>query len=632
MSDRLWRRVWSPTGLMLVLVFIAFSVRVYRLDWFALRGDESFTVQFSQLPADELLAGVRYLEPNPPVLYYSLRGWMLLAGDSEFSSRFYSVFFGVLSVPLMYALGRALGGRQVGLLAAVIVAVNPFQIWHSQDVRNYTLWPTLTLAAWYFLWRAIQHRRRRDWAAYVILTVTALMTHYYQLFISVAENLFVVSWLVAPPDGVSRGLRWSLAKAWLVAQGVVAAVFVAWVLFGMTTAFAAISNGSSPTFDQLLLRTLAAVTIGDTVPKQAAVWLMLPALILIVVGAVTLIRSRPHAARWLLLGVGVPLAATFVASRLRPLYETRYLNQTAPFYYLLAAIGLAALLDRRRMKPLAVVLAAAWLVIGSYTYGLAQFDRRYAKSPDWRARAAYLERHQQPGDVIIQNYPDPSLSYYYHGAAPLHNLPTGYLDQARRLETEEQLRRYRDDYRRIWLLPQINPVWDLDGAVERILAQTTDRVWSGTISESVIQLYETSQALLPSVRPLDVTFEAGFRLSGYRLIGEQARPGDAVHVTLLWQAERRQTFDYTVFVHVLDAGGRLQAQQDNAPVRGLRPTSQWTVGETIIDGYDLVIPDGLPAGEYTIEVGLYDWQTLIRQRTHTGDERVVLSTRIRVDN
>jgi len=37
--------------------------------------------------------------------------------------------------------------------AAFLIAINPYQIWHSQDVRNYTLWPALSLLALIFFWQ-----------------------------------------------------------------------------------------------------------------------------------------------------------------------------------------------------------------------------------------------------------------------------------------------------------------------------------------------------------------------------------------------------------------------------------------------------------------------------------------------
>jgi 4-amino-4-deoxy-L-arabinose transferase-like glycosyltransferase len=90
----------------LLLMLAAFALRVYRLDFFSLRGDESFTVLFVQKPLAQMWEETLTVEPNPPLLYFALRGWIDLAGDSEFVTRFFSVFFGVLCIPLVYRAAR----------------------------------------------------------------------------------------------------------------------------------------------------------------------------------------------------------------------------------------------------------------------------------------------------------------------------------------------------------------------------------------------------------------------------------------------------------------------------------------------------------------------------------------------
>jgi hypothetical protein len=62
---------------------------------------------------------------------------------------------------------------------------------------------------------------------------------------------------------------------------------------------------------------------------------------------------------------------------------------------------------------------------------------------------------------------------------------------------------------------------------------------------------------------------------------------------------------YTVFAQLLDSAGRLVAQQDNLPVRGLAPTDTWQPGVVVRDPYRLQIPEDTPAGDYRLIVGLY---------------------------
>mgnify|MGYP006883662144 CR=1 FL=1 len=61
-------------------------------------------------------------------------------------------------------------------------------------------------------------------------------------------------------------------------------------------------------------------------------------------------------------------------------------------------------------------------------------------------------------------------------------------------------------------------------------------------------------------------------------------------------------------VFLLDAAGALRAQHDGFPAGGDRPTSAWTPGEIVFDAHSIRLPADLPPGEYTVIVGLYDWQ------------------------
>ena len=70
--------------------------------------------------------------------------------------------------------------------------------------------------------------------------------------------------------------------------------------------------------------------------------------------------------------------------------------------------------------------------------------------------------------------------------------------------------------------------------------------------------------------------------------------------------------DYTVFTHVVDAGGKLWAQWDNPPVHGTYPTGQWSANETVFDQYMIPLDEAMPPGTYTVLVGLYEPATGIR--------------------
>ena len=93
--------------------------------------------------------------------------------------------------------------------------------------------------------------------------------------------------------------------------------------------------------------------------------------------------------------------------------------------------------------------------------------------------------------------------------------------------------------------------------------------------------------------------------------------------TLHWQASAPVDFDYTAFAHLLDAQGNKVAQLDWQPHdrMGVLPTSAWPRGWPVIDAQRLLLPADLPPGDYTLLVGLYNWQS--GERLPAQGERVV---------
>ena len=101
-----------------------------------------------------------------------------------------------------------------------------------------------------------------------------------------------------------------------------------------------------------------------------------------------------------------------------------------------------------------------------------------------------------------------------------------------------------------------------------------------------------------------------------RLIGHEVNGtvgvGEALRPRLYWQARAPMDEDYIVFVHLLDEGGNLRAQQDCRPQRGDSPTSLWRRGEVIWDSHEIPLPPDLPAGTYRLVAGMYLLESMER--------------------
>ncbi len=88
-----------------------------------------------------------------------------------------------------------------------------------------------------------------------------------------------------------------------------------------------------------------------------------------------------------------------------------------------------------------------------------------------------------------------------------------------------------------------------------------------------------------------------------------AGAGDVLHLTLSWRALASPRESATVFIHLIDGAERPVAGWDYTPLGGSAPTylwfPKWLPGQSFIDPYRLGLPEGLPAGDYWLEVGMY---------------------------
>ena len=120
--------------------------------------------------------------------------------------------------------------------------------------------------------------------------------------------------------------------------------------------------------------------------------------------------------------------------------------------------------------------------------------------------------------------------------------------------------------------------------------------------------------------PLDTWVGESVRLTGYTLTSPNTPgAGGVLTVTLFWQSTQPVGEDVKVFVHLLDADGRLVAQQDGTPMEGMFPTSAWPVGVTVPDPHLLWLGDCTQARECRIAVGMYRYPSLERLRAEQAD-------------
>jgi hypothetical protein len=546
-----------------------------------------------------MFAGMAQTEPNPPLYWLLLRGWMRLAGEGELAVRLPSVLAGLLVVALTYRLARALLPRGVrgpgAQVAAFLAAINPFLIWHARDARVYSLLAALvTAAAWLTLRAATRGPTVRAYLSATVLWWLALMAHYFAFFALAAVCAAALS---LPPG--RRG--W---KPGLAALAALALAYLPWALYAGPLLLSHTKDWIKPiSLAGGFERTLIAFTGGLLLDQPQAAVAALAGGALALAGTAILIGDRSSAAPisnskfsipWLAWGPPLLLG---LLSLWRPAFDERFVITALPAVLILIAVPLARWWRAPRLLAGLLVVLLAGLALRSL--GNYYFNPAFAKSPDWRGLAAYLADSASPQDVILQDFEDPAFGYYYRGPTPVEDSPP---DSS--VDQEARLRALLEAHPRLWFF-----LSDATTAGADWLDEHAERLSDGRVHGFRLQVFDSPAGSLAARLPFEGRFAGGVRLIGYRLFPPtdgEGFEGGPLHLTLYWQAAEAVGQDYTVFTHFVAADGYRVAGHDSPPARGRRPTTGWTPGETIVDPHDLAIPADLAPGEYFIRVGLYD--------------------------
>ena len=589
--------------MLVAVVLLAFGLRLYRLGAGSLWYDETVSVHLAGQSLRELVAHTAG-DIHPPGYYLLLHVWTRLAGHSQFSAAFLSLAFGLLLVALTYALAAHLFGTRVGSLAAFLVAISPYNLWYSQEVRMYTLAAALgmgLLAAMIPLWTA-QPRTSPPWTrlgAYTLCGVLGLWVLYYFAFLLLAINLMVSVWWLAGRR--RKGVGWGWLGRWTLAQGAVLLLYAPWIPVAWRQAtdppvppwrgFSGLGN--------LLLETWSALSLGQSVEAEQ-VWPVL-VLVAILFGLGLVLKTLEARGRWLLAGyVFLPVWLIYLASFATPLYHVRYaFTYSTPFYVILAA-GLDSL--RRRWRPalwLSLVVVVLFSGTSIYAY---HTDPRYA-ADDHRAATRFLAARWRPGDATLVNagYVYTALVTYWHdeptawwgrlvadsgagfgetaGQGPVM-VQTGTVDGRPSLgwgnpdsdfyamsqaETAESLARLFAEFDRVWVYRCYDTVTDPDGFIRRWLGEHgvlfEDRVFSGQSQLRVQGFLTGRDPLAGAGRPLHTALSDG----SLRLLASSDWPpavevGGALDLALVWHVDSPPGDDAILFAGLFDAKGRRWAQ------------------------------------------------------------------------
>ena len=400
----------SPNWPLLGLIGLGFALRLYQLDRNSLWFDEIVITFRATLPLMNglysLLGGGMQLLP---LEQWITKAW-LVVGNSDWLVRFPPVIFGVLTIPMMYKLGRSYFAERVGLFAAVLLTINPFQIWYAQENRSYSLLILASIGAMYAFVNLLRHNSRTAFWQLVFFHMLGFNAHYFMFLISTCQFVFLAIHL-------KRYHR--LLKLWLLSQVIAALMMVPWWYFLLTHSQHTVGTGwiQSPTLLDFWL-TFLNFTIGYQ--ERSSLLLTLATLIVslaFIIGLITVGRM-PARYRLILIWVWLPIVVVWILSLgSLSFYVDRYFLIITPALMLILAAGVTSQPNPaiRTSFGLALVLAMS--------FGLSQiyFNPAYFTKDDWRSLAHQVSDSAQPGDGLVTCGDSYRLSLDYYGLGDIFN-------------------------------------------------------------------------------------------------------------------------------------------------------------------------------------------------------------------
>jgi len=358
------------------------------------------------------------------IIYSTAMHYWVRWGDSDMWLRLPAAIFGIASVPVLFKIGEKLGGARSGAVASLLAATSPFNIYHSQEVRFYSLF---MLAAAAFMWATISYvqsqKSMRDRSLIAITGAMLLISHFLGLIAVYAQ---------ASAAFVSAKRR-RAATVLAVVFGIPLVIFglpifppIRSLLLSLYKIYGNALNADTTTTSVSLISFAKILFAGYALMFGYHVYPL--RLLLVIPGTllfgILLARgiARLSRVRWwivipltyLIAVIGIYLVLDSVGGRVATGVSPRHVAFVWPAFIVLISLGLSEF-----NKSVFHFFLAAALVInaGSLWFGW-QKDWAYGATADYRTAGAYLRSWSDKQTAVIMDGRAVEVSERYFPSLP----------------------------------------------------------------------------------------------------------------------------------------------------------------------------------------------------------------------
>ena len=350
----------NRTRILLILIILLGAIlRLHGLASRSIWYDEGCTIaQSKQIDLSFRFFNVDVIS-DPPVLAAMVHLWESLLAvlcptlqhtdvAYDFLLRLLPCVFSIVTLPLIFVVCRLLTANdRAALLATLLAAISPFQVYYAQELKAYSVYLAVSLAAFICFLKALQEDRLRYWTGLVLLEAVSMYVHFFSVWNIALFNLY---FLLTLPQGrffeAAAQHNRTLVK-WTVAQAAVALLILPAVLFASqwSIILQSIPNPWSVRPDaKSALITFKTFFAGYSADSRVYWPIFILTAILFLYGLFVL-RRRKNSLLLILILTVLPIVANVIIWRAKhfPAYDYRIFIFSGALCYCVVALALVSL-------------------------------------------------------------------------------------------------------------------------------------------------------------------------------------------------------------------------------------------------------------------------------------------------
>ncbi|MFA6568973.1 MAG: glycosyltransferase family 39 protein [Victivallales bacterium] len=389
----------KPIYCLLFIFAIAIFFRVFNISHTSLWTDELATYWAATAPTvGESIDRVAATQGQSP-LYFLLERFILdILPANEFSVRLLSLAASLISVFLMYSLGKLIfSDEKKALFASLLFAIHEVSIYYAQEARAYSLGIMFALLGQIYFLKLFRRKSFSDLILYMVFSTLTFYSHYIFASILIVQNLYYLYVIL----GKKSKTYPSLLK-WCSSQ-VITALTIPVLLFQLSGMFSnrvgwdwvkqmnlieAASYFLSMFDLKILLIAAVCFIIFHTIEavdfKTAfkdtscegfllVTWLLVPFIFVLLVSRVLGVSLFDH--RYMVMSL-IPFY--FMISYLVHIFKSDVLRVAFPGAFIVIYLGLASIPN--------------YMSYGHFSYRIQH---------NWRGAVSFVNKNYKTGDVIL---------------------------------------------------------------------------------------------------------------------------------------------------------------------------------------------------------------------------------------